>query len=472
MSDTGLKECTLEEILEAREDRVRRREALQKKTRCPVVSMTMNIPGAVKDSPLIRETFDFYARMLVYAFENELAGDPGILYQKTGPELLWAVRLPAREIKRLAVCLEEDDPAGRLMDIDVYDQNGKAVSRTELGFPERGCLVCGAPGRACASRQLHPLSEVLREAERRMRGLPLRTNAKIFSMNAVAALMTEADVTPKPGLVDQRNNGSHQDMDHVLMIQSAAVLRPYLEECFLIGAESTSESPEETFRQLNLAGREAEETMFRTTGGVNTHKGAIYLFGILLGALGRLWRPESIPKAEEILLEGGRIARRSVEESFAALSGIPEEKMTAGQRICLHYGLRGARGEAADGFPSIREAALPFLRAHEGEENVWPKLLLHLIALGKDTNLIARGGKDGAEEAVAKVRALLKKVEPGTEEIEALDDWFIERNLSPGGSADLLAISIFLTLLYQTTEKKPDETIIPGSNKDKRGGQK
>ena len=450
----GMKECTLEEILEAREDRMRRREALQKEKRCPVISMTMNIPGAMKDSPMIEHVFDWYMGELQTLFGEDAEGDYEALYKDTGPELLWAVRRPAREVKRAAIRLEEQYPAGRLLDIDVFDEEGNAISRTDLGLPERGCLVCGAPGRACASRQLHPIGEVRAEAERRMKEFLLEKAADVFAETAKEALVAEVNITPKPGLVDRRNNGSHRDMDHALMKKSARALAPYFRSCFMIGVESLGETQEETFLRLNRAGREAEKTMFDATGGVNTHKGAIYLFGILLGALGRLWRIDSLPETEELLLECGRIAKRSVEESFAALSGVPEEKMTAGQRIYLHYGLRGARGEAADGFPSIREIALPFLREHEGEENVWPRLLLYLIAAGKDTNLIARGGMDGAEEAVAKVRALIEHGEPGTEEIEALDDWFIERRLSPGGCADLLALTVFLDTIRNDKWRK------------------
>ena len=91
----------------------------------------------------------------------------------------------------------------------------------------------------------------------------------------------------------------------------------------------------------------------------------------------------------------------------------------------------------------MRKVSLPFLREHEEEENALPRLLLRLITLGKDTNLIARGGFEGACEAVKKARLVYER-EAGEEAIEALDDWFIERNLSPGGSADLLALTIFL----------------------------
>ena len=492
MSDKGMKKCTLEEILEAREDRVRRREALQKKTRCPVVSMTMNIPGAVKDSPMIRTVFHLFMRdhwvipIINGAYPLAGRGTSGAeeLYEKTGPESLEAFRVPAREIKRICIEVEESDPVGRLFDFDVYDEEGNAISRTDLGFPERSCIVCGAPGRTCASRQLHPIGEVRAKAEKLMKDYLLRVTAGNIAYYAERALELELYVTPKPGLVDRRNQGSHKDMDLSLMEKSARSLRPYFTECICIGMKSAEESPEETFKLLNRAGREAEKTMFSVTGGVNTHKGAVYLFGIVLGALGRLLKqevvlsdevfstlkepaceafpvPEALPEIEELLAEGGRIARKAALRDLGKIRDIPEEERTAGQRIFLQHGISGARGEAAEGFPSVRKVALPFLREHEEEDDALPRLLLRLITLGKDTNLIARGGFEGACEAVKKTWQVFER-EAGEEAIEALDDWFIERNLSPGGSADLLALTIFLRDL-ECAKAHSKEMLLKGS---------
>ena len=197
--------------------------------------------------------------------------------------------------------------------------------------------------------------------------------------------------------------------------------------------------------------------MFKATGGVNTHKGAVYLFGIALGALGRLWQADHFPTLEEMLLEGGRVASKAAEKDFRAIRKLPEEKRTAGQRIYMEYGLKGARGEAEEGFPSVRELALPYLRAHEREELKYQHLLLHFIALGKDTNMIARGGFESAQESVEEVRALLEKGDPDRKAIEKLDRRFIKKNLSPGGSADLLALSMFCRLLQRYTVKEFSE---------------
>ena len=407
MSDNGMKECTLEEILEAREDRVRRREALRKETRCPVISVTMNIPGAVKDSPMIRTVFrlfmadQWYGPLIIrkHHLNDRIVSLTEELYEKTGPESLEAFSVPARELKRICIEAEESDPVGRLFDFDVCDEEGNAISRTDLGLPERSCLVCGATGRTCASRQLHPIGVVRAEAERLMKEYLLRVTAGNIAYYAERALLLELYVTPKPGLVDRRNQGSHRDMDLSLMEKSARSLRPYFTDCICIGMKSAKELPEETFRLLNQAGREAEKTMFSVTGGVNTHKGAVYLFGIVLGALGRLLRqevilsdealptltepaceafpvPEALPETEELLTEGGRIARKAALQDLERIRELPEEERTAGQRIFLQYGISGARGEALEGFPSLRKVSLPFLRDHEEEENALPRLLL------------------------------------------------------------------------------------------------
>ena len=454
-------ECTLTEILDAREDRVRRREALQKETRCPVLSMTMNIPGAVKDSPLIRRTFGTWLSRIRTEFEAYSVAGPEVRLEKTGPEVLWVLRLPAQNLKKRCVLIEESDPAGRLLDLDVFDENGNALSRTELGFPERPCIVCGAAGRACAAGQRHPLEDVRHEAERRMQDYFQRRDPEAFAGLAEEALIKEVRVTPKPGLVDRRNNGSHKDMDLSLMEKSAKSLRPYFEACIRTGMNSASDTPEDTFLRLRKLGVEAENEMFSATGGVNTHKGAVYLFGILLGAFGRLWQADRLPSPEEMLREGGRIAARAVEEdlerirekaaSSKGLAGETIEKLTAGERIFLEYGLKGARGEAQEGFPTIRETALPYLNTAGMTEKKLSQLLLRIISLGKDTNLIARGGMDTASQAVSEIRKLLQEGEADARTIESLDDSFIRKNLSPGGSADLLAVSIFCKLVKTMT---------------------
>ena len=408
----------------------------------PLLSFTLNTPGDIKDSPAIRRFFAVWLDRIREALGGKIVEEKA-RYPKTGPEYLAALRGDARGIKRICVAIEESRPAGRLLDLDVIGTEGTSLSRTGLGFPERKCLICGKPGRACGAGQRHSYKALTEKAGALIRGYLVERDAERLGEKATNALIREVHVTPKPGLVDENNSGSHGDMDLSLMEKSARALTPYFMQCVRIGMETASLLPEESFPPLREAGKEAEKAMFAATGGVNTHKGAVYLFGILLGAVGRLWKPEGLPAPEAFLMEAGRIAEKAVKEDLNEIARLPEGSLTAGQRIYRQYGLAGARGEAAAGFPALRETVLPYLAAHRGEEDAYVRVLLRIIARGTDTNLIARGGKEGADRAVKAAEDLLEKGEPRRAEIEALDQEFIRQNLSPGGSADLLALALF-----------------------------
>ena len=229
---------------------------------------------------------------------------------------------------------------------------------------------------------------------------------------------------------------------------STHALRPYFAKCVQIGQSTQHLSPGELFRQLRTAGQAAEKDMYRATGGINTHKGAIYTLGILCGSIGRLWSAENpIAVCDAILSQSAQIVRTSVDADFAAADG-----KTPGERLYLQYGLRGIRGEVADGLPSVKNIALPRFRQaiangfSENDAGVYA--LLHLIANVKDTNLYHRGGESGAKWALESAQTMLSKV-PSITEIEELDDLFIARNLSPGGCADLLAVTLFLNELHK-----------------------
>ena len=259
------------------------------------------------------------------------------------------------------------------------------------------------------------------------------------------ALLVEVLSTPKPGLVDQRNNGSHADMSAATFIASARALRPQFLRFFLAGAEHAGLPKQWLFARLREIGLGAERAMFAATGGVNTHKGSIFAFGLLLGAAGRLWAAGSALDADAICDEAATLVEGVVERELAP----SREDRTAGERLYRKYGLTGARGEAASGFATVRKISLPVferaLRIGRGFDDALRLAFLHLLAHNDDTNVAARGGIDGLVWAKAEARRLIAAggadLPDFVARLEALDDAFIERNLSPGGSADLLAVT-------------------------------
>lgn len=450
------REVTLMEMLEAREARASRQRELLEQYACPVVSFTLNIAGPVKNGPVLRRAF----REGLARLEDALAAH-GLhpLHQEevdrpTGCEALWAVSGPGRAIKALCAQIEDRDALGRLFDLDVLEPGTGKWDREALGLPPRPCLVCGKAGKGCASRRLHPVAEIQAKTRAILRDFFARKDREFLAAQGARALMYEVCTTPKPGLVDRHNNGSHRDMDVFTFLDSTAALLPYLNQAAAIGQETAHRPPEETFQRLREAGLEAERAMFQATHGVNTHKGAIFSMGCLLGASGRLWTPEGpCRNPERLLAECARMSAPAAEAFFAALT--PENTRTAGERLYVETGARGVRGEAADGFPSVLETGLPALRAalEEGAslEEAGAAALLALMARTGDTNLFARGGAEGQAWAMERAGALLEGgPRPAREAVEALDRAMIQKNLSPGGCADLLSITYFLTFLQTT----------------------
>ncbi len=434
-------EVTLNQILNARDERAKKQKSIFSRFKYPLISFTMNIAGPIKTSPLIERAFYEGIKLLKENLIYEEIAYEDIAIEITGCEAMFSVNADASKLKDICICIEDSLSIGRLFDMDVIDIDEKKLERKNV----RGCLVCGAPGRTCAAGRVHSVNELQIATKEIIENYFFLQDKKRYASLAVKSLLDEVHTTPKPGLVDCRNNGSHNDMDIHLFIKSANALKPYFEECFSIGKETSHLSHDEAFTFLRNAGIFAEQTMYNTTGGVNTHKGAIYSMGILCASIGRLWTPESpIADVSHICLESADIARNAIIKDFEQMNST-----TAGERLYIKYGLTGIRGEVASGFNSVLKFGLPCyesLREKNYTQNDAGAIaLLHFIANVEDTNIYHRGGINGAKYAIQTTRNLLKEhQEPQMKQIEALDDEFIKQNLSPGGCADLLAITYFL----------------------------
>lgn len=440
------REVTLQELLDARERRAERQRQWGKTYGQTLVVLTMNIAGPVKRTALIEEGFSLGSRLL----RKRLAGR--LLHweeyrQDTGCEGFYAVELPAEEVKRLTVELEETHPAGRLWDMDVLKPDGIKLERNA----PRACLICGAPGAACARSRAHTVEQLREKTQELLKSALWQERQERAAALAVRALLYEVCVTPKPGLVDRDGSGSHRDMDLYRFMDSISVLAPYFSRCVRIGQETRTDAPTETLNALRKPGRWAEGEMLSATGGVNTHKGAIFTMGVLCGALGRLRRAEwSSP--ERLLQEAAAMAKGLTERELSGLS--EQTAKTAGQRIYLQHGVTGVRGQLEEGLPTVLGYGLPTLEHALQAGCSWDEAgaaaLLALIAHTPDTNLMKRGGLQAQKAAAEEAAELLRREPfPGKECLRELDRSYIEKNLSPGGCADLLAVCLFLHFLRE-----------------------
>lgn len=438
------KAVTLEEVLAARETRSARQRELQAKYGKPMVSFTMNIPGEVKRSALSDLAFSVGMLML-----NRAMGTPlwkKVYWLDTGCEALYVFDHNPVAMKAICEDIEFSAPAGRLYDMDVLDEKGNKINRKE----PRPCVICGQPAHSCSRSRAHAPETV----QAVMRRILVEAAPWELGLMAKEALLSEVRITPKPGLVDGNNNGAHRDMDLPLMERSARALRPYFVRMARLGM--VDPIPAYSLREIGL---QAEAAMFKATGGVNTHRGCIYGFGILLAATCQVMVEEAAPDA--VFGRAGQIAE-AVNQACAKAAD-PKSTPSHGETVRQKFQAPGIREEAAAGFPLVQKG-LRYLRdeiaqtlqrlakdAQSGQKGLdaWNagmcRTLLAILLQCSDTNLLYRGGPEGLAEARKWAERVLA-ASPGDleQELLAMDQWMIGQNLSPGGCADLLAMVLLI----------------------------
>lgn len=443
-------EATLQEILNARERRVNKQQELLNTYQKPLICFTMNIPGPVKLDRDILIGFSVGHWLLCDALGGHSVLYRELLYHNTGCEGYYIADMPAKELKRLAMDVEDLEPIGRLFDIDVIDTDGKKLDRESMGMPKRKCLLCDEDAVVCARSRAHSLEQLQDRTGFLLYIAARQWMAEYVAARAWLALSKEVTTTPKPGLVDRNNRGAHPDMGMKHFFASNNALRPYFCKFTEAGFLTRDLDPKETFQAIRSIGKDAEAAMLRATHGVNTHKGAIFSLGIVCAAAGRL-TPNNW-KADNLLKECAAMARGVTD---ADLAGITEENAkTVGEKLFAQYGITGVRGQAEAGFPAVRDIGLPVLRQALGEgrgmNHAGCITLLHLLAAIDDTNLIHRSNRQTQLQIKKELSAFLQQTPcPDSATISAMDEEFIKRNLSPGGSADLLALTYFLYYLEQ-----------------------
>jgi triphosphoribosyl-dephospho-CoA synthase len=263
------------------------------------------------------------------------------------------------------------------------------------------------------------------------------------------ALIAEAELTPKPGLVDRRGSGAHADLSLAAMKHSAVTIEPYFCEMASI---SSGARPSQVLRErLALIGRAAEHAMLTATGGSNSHKGAIWILGLLISATAI--RIEDEAQASAIAATAKAIA--SFEDRAAP------RLVSHGDLVAKKHGVLGARGEALCNFPHVIDIGLPMLRSKRASgaaENVARlDTLLSIMSCLDDTCLLYRGGetalRTAKEGAIQVARAGGSGTVIGRQHLQHLDRQLLYLNVSPGGSADLLAATLFL----DAVERRQDQ---------------
>jgi len=481
-------------VLAARENRWEKKLALVQRLAAAHLGRPVSLAVLTLRMPAFLRTSGRYtelARRLFAFLADEVAGrDFPLLYEEfstgdDGPEGYLAAAVTEPELKRIAIGVETGHPWGELADLDVMDAKGRPFGRQALGLPPRPCLVCGEEAIVCSAGKRHEeaiLAVRVGEIAGR-RASSFDDSALRIGRLALTATLYEAAAAPKPGLVDPHSRGAHRDMDYFTFLASAAALGPWFSEFARLGVRHRGELAG-LLPLLREAGKAAERDMLAATGGVNTHKGLIFSMGLLCAGAGCLAASGAAPspqaRAETGLAaepgltdEPGLTAEPGLAASLAAeiVSGITFRDLggggamrtdaagkgdTVGEKLYAREGVRGIRGEAEDGFPSVIDHAFPRLRASLASglsmNDAMIDALLVLFTVVEDTNVLGRAGRDGLaflrEEAGRAIAAGSMATEAGRAAVLAMDEALIARNISPGGCADLLALTVFLELFH------------------------
>lgn len=445
-------EVTLQEILDAREHRAQTQHQLLTEYRKPLLCFTMNIPGPEKYNHDISAAFSVGCWLLQAAL-----ADTAVLYRKlsrkeTGCEAYYIVDIPPKKLKQIALEIEATEPIGRLFDMDVQDEAGNRITRTALGLPARKCLICDRDAALCARSRNHGLDQIQKKTAELLQLAVNHWYCEYIAVQAYLALTQEVNTTPKPGLVDRNNCGAHKDMTLRHFFASANALRPYFARFVQTGYQTKSQPGKVVLPQIRRIGIEAEAAMLQATHGINTHKGAIFSLGLLCAAAGRLdpkdWR------ADLLLRQCAQLADGIVEQDLRNITA--ETAKTAGEKVYAEHGICGVRGLAQAGYPVLQDIALPVfhdcLLQGMSVNKAGAITLLYIIANTDDTNMIFRSDRNTQTQIQNTIKHILDATPyPEFDTIYELDEIFIKQNISPGGSADLLAMTY---LLYQLEQAK------------------
>jgi len=277
-------------------------------------------------------------------------------------------------------------------------------------------------------------------------------NDEVFKLADCAskAVLYEVSAFPKPGLVSPISSGAHDDMNYFTFIDSTTALMKY----FILFAMAgySSKDLKEIFSDIRKIGIQAEADMFAATGKVNTHKGMIFLMGVSLAATAKV-----LYERQDFKRISSTIQEMTADLVLKDLHHLTKETAsTHGEKLYVNHNITGIRGEVEDGLPIVFLHALPFFQDNKDLtlNNQLIQTLFKIMTICDDTTIIHRHNVNKLLEVKEKGKKILAmdgvRSKAGQEQLEQLCHCFIEERVSPGGSADLLAVTVFFDLVQES----------------------
>lgn len=408
------------------------------------VSLSLNVPGFPKSNSQVLKFFDICLNELkrylkahcipIYVDEaftgSDAAGDFFLIPCGISEESI-------SELKQICEEFEEKHPQGRFIDVDVTDLSGNPVSSGKL----KCCFFCGQkPAIVCRREKSHDIKELrdfmFRGIDEYCIGFREKDiSAKLASL-ALTAILTEVSLTPKPGLVDKFSNGSHNDMNYQTFLRSSAAISAWFGDLVIEGFHFRDDLTK-ALPVIRSIGLHMERAMFAATKNINTQKGLVFLMSVTLFACGYLYAGQDnfeVNRFRDIIM---KICKDLSAELDVA---VPK---THGETVYRKYRVTGIRGEAETGFPAVFDYGLPALESFKtSDDEAMIKAFLSIASHNNDTNILFRSSMEVLDVFKAMASAAFKQY--NRDNYNVLIAYCKKENISPGGSADLLAVSIFI----------------------------
>ncbi|MCF7932915.1 MAG: citrate lyase holo-[acyl-carrier protein] synthase [Acholeplasmataceae bacterium] len=417
----------LKRLLDAREDLDRIIKEMVLSSGQSVICITANTPGPDKDTPEALFLVRRFSNVSKHVFDpiSTRVGESAL-----GPYVLMHTSMNAIEAKHQAIMIEENHPLGRLIDLDLYDKDFHVITRSSLGLEGRKCLLCQREATLCRRLKTHT-TRALQDH--------IRSRTSVYLSHDLTELMDlamslELNLEHKFGLVSKDSPGAHQDMDYDLMVRAKATLLPYFEKVVLIGERTVDHQAR--FQEARILGLDAEAALAKATRNVNCYKGLVFASFLFLSALGHVFaRGASVLDVFWI-----------IKEMTKGITGeLNSTAMTDGIRAFQKDMLKGARGEAEAGYPSVKNILLSIPKTMSYDQQSLRTLLIDLIVSAEDTVLYKRCG---SYDTYMAIKDRLKSLDVHDRDaVIALSDEMTKASMSPGGAADLLIVTIFMQLV-------------------------
>ncbi len=450
-------QSSVNNILMAKDNRFILRQEVATKNKISL-SFTLNIAGYPKSNTIIAFFFnEILSELKIFLLANRIILDKKNeinITDEAGNFYLTAIQnsdISETKIKQISEKFESNHKLGRLLDIDITDCQANPVSSGK----EKICYYCGQfPAIVCMRNKNHSYTElrefIFNEIENYLSMKKKYEIVKKLSSIALKSLLYEVSLTPKPGLVDFNNSGSHSDMNYFTFLNSSAALAPFFRELVLAGYNFSDLDFSTALPIIRNIGLQMEAEMFEATNKINTQKGLIFLLGLNLFASGYYFSKDKVFDIKKYRGIIKNICKNITKNELKNSQNIK----THGEICFQKYGLlaAGARYEVENGFPTVFDFSLKTLEKNFLNINLLnkekinialTKTLVKLMANNNDTNILYR-----KDFEILKELQILSKECLNYDDFEnnysKIADFCRENNISPGGSADLLAITIYI----------------------------